>query len=317
MRDLVLQEWRLAIETITKQILDLEESMVKDYGKQVRDESIQKITAICGKLKDSLSKRRRTKIDKLCISNHSDNEEEIEADSLATERGVPERPSAPSSLQIHQFITDIRVEVDNQITPVLVEDVRPEENLYGINPLPIESPLLLLEVAGFEGNVDVSQVFERDFREETVTPNQTSQGNITEEIRPLENMFPVTVHEGLGTSNDRVYTDGRQIVVNLSSRNLTETENSLLSKGLSFCPTPVGIDEYTLRKDVLEFVRRIRLKEYFYKDEDVDGDFSEIPAFRNKSTWCPDKNRDIFLEAYASALEKKIFESSTPKTIGT
>ena len=40
----------------------------------------------------------------------------------------------------------------------------------------------------------------------------------------------------------------------------------------------------------------------------MDGDFSEIPAFRKKSTWCPDKNRDIFLEAYASALEKKIFE---------
>lgn len=97
--------------------------MVKDFGKQVRDESVQKITAICVKLKDSLSKRRRTKIYKLCISNHSDNEEEIEADSLVTERGVPERPSAPSSLQIHQFITDIRIEVDNQITPVLVEDV--------------------------------------------------------------------------------------------------------------------------------------------------------------------------------------------------
>lgn len=123
-------------------------------------------------------------------------------------------------------------------------------------------------------------------------------------------MFPVTVHEGLGTGNDRVYTDGRQIVVNLLSRNLTETENSLLSKGLSFCPTPVGIDEYMLRKAVLEFVRRIRLMEYFYKDEDKDRDFSEIPAFRNKSTWCPDKNRDIFWEAYASALEKKIFESN-------
>ena len=67
---------------------------------------------------------------------------------------------------------------------------------------------------------------------------------------------------------------------------------------------------FTLKKDVLDFLRRIRLKEYFYKDEDVDGDFSEIPAFRRKSAWCPDKNGGIFLEAYASALEKKIFEKN-------
>ena len=70
------------------------------------------------------------------------------------------------------------------------------------------------------------------------------------------------------------------------------------------------MDTYTLKKDVLEFVRRICLKDYFYKDEDIDGDFSEIPAFQRKSAWCPDKNRDIFLEAYASALEKKIFEKN-------
>ena len=48
--------------------------------------------------------------------------------------------------------------------------------------------------------------------------------------------------------------------------------------------TPAEIDVYTLRKDVLNYVRRIRLKEYFYSDEETDGDFSEIPAFRKKSS---------------------------------
>ena len=62
----------------------------------------------------------------------------------------------------------------------------------------------------------------------------------------------------------------------------TEAENSLLSKGLSFCPTPAGIDTYTLKTEVLEYVRRIRLKEYFYKDDDVDGNFSDVLAFRKK-----------------------------------
>ena len=59
---------------------------------------------------------------------------------------------------------------------------------------------------------------------------------------------------------------------------MSEAENALLSSGLSFCPTPAEIDVYTLRKDVLNYVRRIRLKEYFYSDEETDGDFSEIPA---------------------------------------
>jgi len=53
----------------------------------------------------------------------------------------------------------------------------------------------------------------------------------------------------------RVYTEGLQIVVNLSSWTLTEAESSLLSKGLSFCPTPAEVDTYALKKDVLEFIR--------------------------------------------------------------
>ena len=63
------------------------------------------------------------------------------------------------------------------------------------------------------------------------------------------------------------------MVVNLSSRTfITEAETSLLSKGFSFCP-------HTNRNRAL---RRIRLKEYFYKDDDVDGNFSAVPGFRKK-----------------------------------
>ena len=304
MRDLVYQECQIAIETITQQILDLEESVVEDYGIQVRDESNHKIMEICGKLKESLSRRRRTKIDKLCISNHSRSEDKIEVETLATGAET----LAPSSSQIDQFIADISVEVDNQRKHVHIEDLGPEENLYGVNALPVDSPLLLMDVASTEGNVDELSYSEWSVRDEIVTPNETSEGNITQQIRQVGTVFAASEPEGLGTMNDRVYTEGLQIVVNLSSRTLTEAESSLLSKGLSFCPTPAEVDTYTLKKDVLEFVRRIHLKEYFYKDEDVDGDFSEIPAFLRKSVWCLDKNRDIFLEAYASALEKKIFE---------
>ena len=75
---------------------------------------------------------------------------------------------------------------------------------------------------------------------------------------------------GLGSVSDQVYSDGLQVVVNLSDRTLNEVENALLSKGLSFCSTTAEIDAYTLRKDVLNYVRRIRLKEYFTaRDEDM------------------------------------------------
>ena len=37
--------------------------------------------------------------------------------------------------------------------------------------------------------------------------------------------------------------DTSNIVVNLSGEDLTEEENTLLSKGLSFCPTPTKLDE--------------------------------------------------------------------------
>ena len=98
-------------------------------------------------------------------------------------------------------------------------------------------------------------------------------------------------------------------MVNLSSGVLTPAENSLSSKGLSFCPTPSEIDIFASRKDFSDYVRRLRLKEYFYGDGDVGGHFSEIPAFRKKSSWCPDRNRDLTLETYVSMLERKIFSN--------
>ena len=100
---------------------------------------------------------------------------------------------------------------------------------------------------------------------------------------PLLPSLTASEFVGLGSVSDQVYSDGLQVVVNLSDRTLSEAENALLSKGLSFCPTPTEIDVYTLRKNVLNYVGRIRLKEYFYSDEESDGDFSKIPAFRKKN----------------------------------
>ena len=92
----------------------------------------------------------------------------------------------------------------------------------------------------------------------------------------------------------------------MSKRRLTVAEVSLLSKGLKFCPTPERIDVYNFRRDIRDYIRRIRLREYFYYEDEVDGDFSQMPALRTKSTWCPDRNREMAIEAYVEALERTI-----------
>jgi len=65
--------------------------------------------------------------------------------------------------------------------------------------------------------------------------------------------------------------------------------------------------KYEVCRDINEFFRRIRLREYFYNDDDdVEEDFSEAPAFRKKSTWQPNKYRELAIEAYAKSFEDQI-----------
>lgn len=310
LRDLVLGECRLANETTIRSILNMEDCLVKEYGLHVWNRPNAKIMDICGKLKESLTVRRRTKLDKLCDITQSVNQEDHQTETPSRVREIIDRPLAPSSSQIDQFLTNVRIEMDNNRSQILVEDIEPEENLHGINPLPIDSPLVLTDVVNDVRGLNESGYEPWGVRDEVTTPNETSEGNITAQVRSAEPTTYARESVGLGIMNDRVYSEVLHVVVNLSSRTLTEAENSLLSKGLSFCPTPAGIDTYTLKKDVLEYVRRKRLKEYFYKDDDVAGNFSDVPALRKKSHWCPEKKRDMFLEAYAAALERKIFEGN-------
>ena len=53
-------------------------------------------------------------------------------------------------------------------------------------------------------------------------------------------------------------------VVNLSQKELSTSEVSLLSRGLSFCPRPPPVNRFELRQDFLDFTRRFRLREYFH-----------------------------------------------------
>jgi len=95
---------------------------------------------------------------------------------------------------------------------------------------------------------------------EAVTTNgETSVGNITQVDR--DNNGTPRGRNGIDVGG-RIDT-GTNIVVNLSKRVLTDAEVSLLSKGLKFCPTRERIDVYNVRKDIKEYIRRIRLRKFF------------------------------------------------------
>ena len=91
--------------------------------------------------------------------------------------------------------------------------------------------------------------------------------------------------------NNTEYTSG---VVNLSSYSLTNTERSVLSKGLGFCPTPGAPDIGNLIQDLDEFKRKTRLHVFFSGNNEnprEDSNQSDAPfehtSFKNKSTFNP------------------------------
>ena len=187
------------------------------------------------------------------------------------------------------------------------------------HPCDIESTLsvdqlahLLVELGEEPENNNVSLTLNTcDSLSEVACPNEPTEAAITTDQRKGA-ATPVFDHKGMGlfSNNERVFSDGSQIVANLSKRLLTPGETSLLSKVLSFCPTPRDIGLFALRKDISDYVRRLRLKEYFLNNDYVGSGFSSYPAFRHRSTCCPERNRDLILEVYIGMLEKKIFSSN-------
>ena len=83
-------------------------------------------------------------------------------------------------------------------------------------------------------------------------------------------------------------------IINLTNLSLNQCQVSLLSRGLSFTPTPrPNIEE--LKTDISDFERRIRLKEFFDEGN---------PQMRNNSQWCPPPGRDTMLDSFCLFLQK-------------
>ena len=101
-------------------------------------------------------------------------------------------------------------------------------------------------------------------------------------------------------------------VINLSDYSLNQTDLRLLSKGLTFTPTPDVANIGEIKSDLDRFLRKIRLRLYFSEEISEDepsssssptqtqvSEFEDtlIRKFRNKSNWSP-KNQDAQVETY-------------------
>lgn len=94
-------------------------------------------------------------------------------------------------------------------------------------------------------------------------------------------------------------------VVNLSGRELSNAEISLLSKGLKFVPTPTFVNKAKIKEELEIYGRKLRLMWHFRNDEK-----SEINPFRPKSKFNP-KGKDAAIEIYLSRLEEEILALDT------
>ena len=140
-----------------------------------------------------------------------------------------------------------------------LHDIPADANVLTDNDL----ALLLVELMEDQNSVEVPEHLpSREPSNQLFSPNESTEGNITEESRVVIES-PMIEHIGMGTCNARVFHDGLQVVVNLSSRDLTPAENSLLSKGLSFCPTPKEIDVFALKKEHVRLCQAFALKRVF------------------------------------------------------
>ena len=141
MRDLISEEVSLALGTFEKDIVELEAGIANDFGVDILDKLNAKVREICAKLEQSLIGRRLNKFDKLA-SLHMGNSYMDDAVCSDTEE------QWPTEDQLGSFINNIRRQVDmaQQFSPVIVEDQGAEESLSGINPLPVDSAMILMDV---------------------------------------------------------------------------------------------------------------------------------------------------------------------------
>jgi hypothetical protein len=88
------------------------------------------------------------------------------------------------------------------------------------------------------------------------------------------------------------------LVLNLSSYELSPSEKEVLSLGIKFCPYPKKINIFNYFKDITAFSRKLRLKEFFVDDEKPRESVPNWIKNHKKSKFTPPKNCEVHLDSY-------------------
>ena len=119
--------------------------------------------------------------------------------------------------------------------------------------------------------------------------------------------------EGQKNNKNRKTTDDiKELVTNLSSYTPTDSEISLLEKGLKFIPDRSKINTTKLLSDLGEWERRMRLREYFYNADNEDDDDNDDKDIRDKfkvkqkSFFTPSRGRDQWLDTYIELVKNDV-----------
>ena len=99
---------------------------------------------------------------------------------------------------------------------------------------------------------------------------------------------------------------------------LSNSEKSVLSKGLNFVPISKKLDEFSVKQDVEKFLRRVQLKASFHDKED-DSNTSDKDTFETlqtrKSKWTPPEGQfaslDFFINKCRHDINKLNFNRNT------
>ena len=114
----------------------------------------------------------------------------------------------------------------------------------------------------------------------------------------------------IGSTSSKEREANEKFLNNLSNYQLTDSQVSVLSKGLKFIPTPVtneSIIRRQLLRDFEQFARRMRLQYIFH------GQNKEPHPFHVKSNWMPPVLPSVALESFLENVKTQLADITINK----
>ena len=98
-------------------------------------------------------------------------------------------------------------------------------------------------------------------------------------------------------------------ILNFSSYSLSKNQENILIKGLKYTPTE-KCNIIELKRDFVEFTRKLRLIEMFSSKENEIENEVDISLVKEKSSFHPPRNRNACLNKTTDFLQQQTFHTS-------